>query len=155
MEIVFEDCQLELNEAVARKAKVYEGQESVGTYHHSVIAITKRGSTKSVCYFCEPKFVPVDENGKPSAPPLPTTALASAVMSRHIGNWVVIHTDGAEAYASAIARLADEGFAVLHDYVGPSNGQYSAFGRHDVTDHGAGTTVIWPKLAQPTRGASE
>ena len=55
------------------------------------------------------------------------------MLAKHFGNYVILHTDGAEAYAAAIQKLKDEGCTVLHDSVIHSQGQYTAFGRHDVT----------------------
>ena len=138
--MVFENCQVEIDESVIRKEKVYEttvggGKVRTGTVHHSVVAMTKRGSTKTILYFCQPKFVRVAESGKPSAPPLPTTAMALMVLAKHLGNFVVVHTDGAEAYASAVARLKAEGFVLVHDYVVHSKHQFTAFGKHDVSEH--------------------
>ena len=137
--MVFENCQVEIDESVIRKEKVYAevngAKVRTGTWHHAVVALTKRGSTKTVLYLCKPKFVPVSASGKPSAPPLPTTSMALRILSKHLGKWVVVHTDGAEAYASAVARLKSEGFAIVHDFVVHSNHQYTAFGRHDVSEH--------------------
>ena len=134
----FEDCQLEANETVVRKERVYEdsadGKRRVGTWHHSVVALTRRGSTQGVAYLCEPKFVPVDDSGKPSPPSLPSVALVLPILSRHLGNRVVLHTDGAEAYSAACTQLRTEGWAVVHDHVVHSQGQYTAFGRHIVTE---------------------
>lgn len=58
--------------------------------------------------------------------------------AKHFGDNVVLHTDGASAYAGACKALQAEGFVVLHDSVVHSQGQYTAFGRHDVT-----TDVAW------------
>ena len=136
--IIFEDCQVEANESVVRKERVYDtadGQQRVGTIHHSVVALTRRGSTQTVAYLCEPKYVPVnEETGKPSPPSLPSTALVLPLLTRHLGNRVVLHTDGAEAYAAAIKQLQEEGWAVVHDNVVHSHGQWTAFGRHNVTE---------------------
>jgi hypothetical protein len=71
--VVFEKCQVEADETVVRKEKVYEekpGQPKrrIGTIHHSVSGLTQRGSTKQVLYLCEPKIVPVDAKGKSPLP---------------------------------------------------------------------------------------
>ena len=139
LQVVFEDCQVEADESVIRKERVYktEGDGSkkrVGTIHHSVICLTQRGSTKFVAYLCEPKFVPVAASGKPSPPALPSVELVMLLLSKHFGKWVVLHTDGAEAYQGACARLAREGYTVVQDHVVHSQGQWTAFGRHDVTE---------------------
>ena len=107
-----------------------------GTTHHSVICLTQRGSTKTVMYMCEPKFVPVDAHGKPSAPPLPTTETVLLLLRKHFGQNVVLHTDGAEAYEAACKMLKSEGFTVVHDSVIHSKGQFTAFGRHAVAEDG-------------------
>ena len=80
-----------------------------------------------------PKFVPVDAHGKSGPPPLPNNLLAYALCSQHLGDFVVLHTDGAEAYRNACKRLQGEGCRVVHDYVVHSRHQYTAFGRHDVS----------------------
>lgn len=135
---IFSDCQVEADESVVRKERVYEinsegNKIRTGTIHHSVICLTQRGSTKQVLYLCEPKFVPVSASGKPSPPALPSTDLVLPMLTKHFGQHVVLHTDGAEAYAAACAALKSEGFSVVHDHVVHSVGQFSAFGRHDVT----------------------
>lgn len=135
-------AQVEADETVVRKEKVYEdlpdgGKKRTGTWHHSILGLTKRGSTKTVLYMCEPHFVPVDKNGKPSPPKLPTVDLVLPVLSKHFGNFVVLHTDGADAYRSACQHLRREGYTVVQDHVVHSRGQYTAFGRHDVTDNPA------------------
>ena len=81
----------------------------------------------------EPKFVPVDSRGKPGPPSLPSTDLVLPMLCKHFGQRVVLHTDGAEAYAAACKALANEGCKVLHDSVIHSQGQYTAFHKHDVT----------------------
>ena len=135
---IFEDCQVEADESVVRKEKTYsqskDGQKvRTGTVHHSVICLTQRGSTKQVMYLLEPHWVPVAESGKPSPPSLPTVDLVLPMLSKHFGDHVVFHTDGAQAYAAACKALKAEGYSVVHDSVCHSKGQYSAFGRHDVT----------------------
>ena len=55
------------------------------------------------------------------------------MLTKHVGKHVVLHNDGADAYRSACEHLAREGFSVVQDHVVHSAGQYSAFGRHDVT----------------------
>ena len=52
----------------------------------------------------------------------------------HFGEHVVLHTDGAEAYRRACVFFRKEGYTVLQDHVVHSQGQYTAFGRHDVSD---------------------
>ena len=83
-------------------------------------------------YSCEPKFVPVDQRGKPSPPSLPTCDLVLPMLTKHFGEFVVLHTDGADAYRSCCAKLQSEGFTVVQDHVVHSQGQWSAFGRHAV-----------------------
>ena len=135
--VVFESCQVEADETVIRKERVYmatsNGRVRVGTIHHSVIALTQRGSTRMVVYMSEPRFVPVSDSGKPSPPPLPTIALIQPLLSKHLGKFVILHTDGAEAYAAVCKSLQAEGLQVVHDSVVHSQGQYTAFGRHDVS----------------------
>ena len=138
-ELVFSNCQVEADETVVRKERIYEiGPDGTkrrsGTIHHSVLGLMQRGSTKAVLYFAEPKFVPVAENGKPSPPSLPTTSLVLPMLAKHFGKWVVLHTDGAEAYAAACRLMRLDGFSVRHDSVAHSRGQFTAFGRHDVSD---------------------
>ena len=138
--VLFENCQIEADETVIRKERVYEKAEKdmprkrIGTYHHSIIGLTKRGSTLSVLYMCEPAFVAVDSNGKPGPPKPPSGSLARALLAKHLGNFVVLHTDGAKAYSSACKRLVAEGFTVVQDSVNHSDAQWVAFGRHDLTD---------------------
>ena len=98
----FEHCQVEADETAIRKERIYEVGEGgtkklVGTKHHSVMCLTGRGSTQTVVYGSEPVFVPVDKNRKQSRPPLPTTELVLPMLSRHFGDCVVLHTDGADA----------------------------------------------------------
>jgi hypothetical protein len=136
--LVFEDCQVEADETVVRKEKVYDtaadgARRRVGTRHHSVITLTQRGSTRQVCYLMEPRFVPVDSRGKPSPPALPSVELVLPMLSKHFGKHVVLHTDGADAYRSACEQLKKEGYSVVQDHVVHSQGQYTAFGRHDVS----------------------
>lgn len=137
--LVFELCQVEADETVVRKEKVYKqlpdgGKERTGTVHHSVICLTQRGSTKQVMYMCEPNFVPVAESGKPSPPSLPSIDLVLPMMSKHFGDFVVLHTDGADAYRAACEHLKHEGYLVVQDHVVHSKAQWSAFGRHEVDD---------------------
>ena len=120
-----------------RKERIYRTEPDssrvrISTIHHSVICLTQRGSTKQLMYLTEPKEVPVAASGKPSPPALPTVHLVLPMLSKHFGDQVVFHTDGAEAYASAVKQLQAEGYSVVHDFVVHSRGQYSAFGRHDV-----------------------
>ena len=136
--LVFEDCQVEADETVIRKERVYETlpngeKRRIGTWHHSIIGLTQRGSTKTVVYMAEPHFVRVDARGKPSPPSLPTTHLILPLLTKHFGKFVILHTDGAEAYRSACEHLKREGYKVVHDSVIHSQGQYTAFGRHDVS----------------------
>ena len=112
--LVFSHCQVEADETVVRKEKEYRTNPDrtktrIGTTHHNVICLTQRGSTKCCMYVCEPKFVPVDEKGKPSPPAPPSTALVLPMLAKHLGEHVVLHTDGAEAYAAACALLQEEG----------------------------------------------
>ena len=50
--MVFEQCQVELDECALRKERVYsmvDGEKvRTGTIHHSVVAVTRRGSSKTV-----------------------------------------------------------------------------------------------------------
>jgi hypothetical protein len=136
--LVFENCQVEADESVIRKEKVYDHRPDgtkvrTGTIHHSVICLTQRGSTKLLAYLCEPKFVPVAASGKPSAPALPSVELVLPLLSKHFGKWIVFHTDGAAAYTAACKCLQGEGFTVVHDHVVHSKGQWTAFGQHDVS----------------------
>ena len=62
-------------------------------------------------------FVPVDQRGKLSPPPLPTTEFVLPMPSRHFGDCVALHTDGADAYRAACEQLKAEGFSVVHDHV--------------------------------------
>jgi hypothetical protein len=137
--MIFENCQVEANETVVRKEKVYatlpdKSKVRTGTIHHSVICLTQRGSTKQLMYLCEPKEVAIAASGKPSPPALPSVALVLPMLAKHFGNFVVLHTDGAPAYASACAKLQEEGFSVVQDHVVHSQQQWSAFGRHVVDD---------------------
>jgi hypothetical protein len=137
-ELTFDDCQIEADETVVRKERVYAQEPGgpkvrTGTWHHSVICLTQRGSTKQVMYMCEAKFVAVAQSGKPSAPSLPSVDLVLPLLSTHFGRYVVLHTDGADAYRSACEQLKAEGYLVVQDHVVHSKGQYSAFGRHDVS----------------------
>ena len=135
---MFESCQAEAAETVVRKERIYivkpTGEKvRIGTRHHSVICLTQRGSTKTVMYMVEPKFVPVDDRGKPPPPSLPSTKLVLPLLRKHFGNFVVLHTDGAEAYSGACEMLRHEGYTVVPDSVIHSHGQCTAFGRHAVT----------------------
>ena len=139
---MFEHCQVEADESVIRKEKIYARKadgalERTGTKHHSVIVLTQRGSTKQVLYLCDPQTVQVDSRGKPSPPPPPSTALVLPLVSKHFGECVVLHTDGADAYRQAVVKFQEEGFAVVHDSVNHSKGQYTAFGRHVPDEGGA------------------
>ena len=135
--VVFECCQLEADETVVRKEKVYRKQTNgskvrTGTIHHSVLCLTQRGSTKQVMYLCEPKFVAVAASGKPSPPALPSVQLLLPVVSKHFGQFVALHSDGAEAYAAVCKKLREEGFTVVQDHVVHSAQQWTAFGKHVV-----------------------
>ena len=137
-DVVFENYQVEADETVVREERVYEDDESgnnlrAGIFHHLVICLTQRGRPKQVLYPCEPKFVPVAAGGKPSPPPLPTVDLLLPVLSKHLGQYVVLHTGGAEAYSAACKRLQEKGATVVRDHVVHSQGQWTAFGRQDVT----------------------
>ena len=135
--LVFSNCQIEIDESVIRKERVYDktgiGRKRVATIHHSVLVMSQRGSTRQVLYVMEPKRVEVDAQGKPGPPPPPSDAMVVQVLLKHLGDFVVVHTDGAPAYRSACARLVAEGFMIVHDYVVHSDHQYTAFGRHDLT----------------------
>ena len=136
--LIFEDCQVEADETIIRKERVYEtlpnGKKCrTGTIHHSIIGRTQGVSTKTVVYMAEPHFVPVDAKGKPSPPSLPTTHLILPLLTKHFGKFVILHTDGAEAYRSACEHLKREGYKVVQDSVVHSQGQYTAFGRHDLS----------------------
>ena len=138
-DLVFKNCQLEADESVVRKERVYDSpppgvaRTRIGTWHHSVVILTKRGSTQQLLYMCRPKFVAVDKRGKPGPPALPTNEFAVHLLSKHLGGFVVLHTDGAQAYSCACERLRQEGWRVLHDSVIHSDHQYTAFGRHDLS----------------------
>ncbi len=60
---VFEHCQIEVNETVVRKERLYEARgpgeprKRIGTKHHCIVGLTQRGSTKTVMYMCAPKEV--------------------------------------------------------------------------------------------------
>ena len=136
---IFQNCQLEADETLIRKQKVYQvrpdgSKVRIGTRHRSVICLTQRGSTKQFMYMCEPKFVPVSASGKPSPPSLPTVALVLPLLSKHFGEYVELHTDGAEDYDSACKILQEEGHKVVQDHVMHRKHQWSAFGRHIVCE---------------------
>ena len=76
---------------------------------------------------------PWTPEARPSPPALPSAELALPVLSKHFGKHVVLHTDGADAYRSACEQLQKEGYSVVQDHVVHSQGQYTAFGRHDVS----------------------
>ena len=123
--LVFEDCQVEADETVIRKGRVYKTlpigeKRHIGTIHHSIIGLTQRGSTKTVVYMAEPHVVPVDAKGKPSPPSLPTTHLVLPLLTKHFGKFVMLRTDGAEAYRSAREHLKKEGYKVAQDSVIPA-----------------------------------
>ena len=113
--IVFSDCQVEADESVVRNERVYtapaKGQprQRTGTSHHSVIVLSQRGSPRQVLYSCTPNFVPVSESGKPSPPSLPTIDLVLPLLAKHFGKFVVLHTDGAEAYKGRVRSVAGRG----------------------------------------------
>ena len=145
--LVFNNCQVEADDTVVRKERHYEtskdvGKRRIGTTHHSIVCLTQRGSTRQCVYFCEPKFVPVADSGKPSPPALPSVALVKPLLSRHVGQHVVLHTDGAEAYASACRELQSEGYTVLHDHVVHSQKQWTAFGKHYVDQSWEGCDMV-------------
>ena len=149
--MVFESCQVEADETVVRKERVCEpaeggGRVRSGTIHHSVICLTQRGSTKQLMYMCEPKFVRVDSNGKPSPPSLPSVELVLPMLSKHFGDCVVLHTDGADAYRSACEQLRKEGYSVVQDHVVHSHGQWTAFGRHDVSEDPKWESCVFAQL---------
>ena len=71
------------------------GRVNVG---HSVICFTQGGSTSTVIYLLEPKFVPIDAAVKASSSAPPSTDMVSLLLRRHFGDHVVRPTDAAEAY---------------------------------------------------------
>jgi len=98
-----------MDETAVRKVPTY-GADGVrtGTTHYPVFGMRQRGSRKTVLYMMQPKWVPVSEAGKPSPCPQPSDDELEPWIDLHIGDFVVIHTDGAKVRAKHVfASLLD------------------------------------------------
>ena len=71
---------------VIRKERIHEVSEGgtkkrIGTKHHSVMCLTRRGSTQTVVYASEPVFIPVDKRAFTSAITHDRVCAADAIAS--------------------------------------------------------------------------
>lgn len=110
-------CHVEIDEAVVRKTKLYANGVRVGTIHWAVFAMRKRGSLDGVAYCLQPRSVPVSTDGKPASLPPPDASELLPYLDLHIGDYVILHTDGARAYSKLIPELLRSRALVLHDAV--------------------------------------
>ena len=127
-------CEVELDESLLKRVKVY-GEDGVrtGTIHHAAFAMRQRGSRKTVAYLMEPRFVPVKaDNGAASASSPPSAAELLPWLKKHVGDWVVIHCDGARAYASLLEEILRDRAHVYMDAVDHGGHQWTRFQRHAV-----------------------
>ena len=135
-------AEVEVDETCVRKVHVKDPYIGtlLGTWHYSFFAMKLRGSRRGVVYAMEPRFVEASENGKPSAPPPPKADEVGPWILKHVGNWVILHSDGAGAYpkvlALALARQAPDGSQatpqIWLDQVDHSGSQFTRFHRHNV-----------------------
>jgi len=130
--------EIEGDEAVLRKERTFDDDGvRVGTIHHSVFGFCSRTSTRAIYYPREPRFVAADRRGKPGPPPLPEINELQPLFDKHLRSGLVLHSDGAPAYASCTGVLRERGVGIVHDYVNHSCRQYRGFTRH-VTEGLAG-----------------
>jgi hypothetical protein len=123
-------CEVEADEAVLKKVPIYDQGVRTGTVHFAAFCMRQRGSRKTVAYMMQPKFVPVAESGKPSALPPPCAEELRPWIERHVGDFVVFHTDGARAYGRVIQSLTEDKVRLLHDAVDHTAYQWTRFQRH-------------------------
>ena len=83
--------------------------------------MVQRGSRKMVMYTMKPRFVPVAESGKPLAAPQPRVEEVLPWIDLHIGDHVVLHTDGTKAYGPIIMEMGRRRKCVTCDSVNHSD----------------------------------
>ena len=89
----------------------------------------QHGSRKMVLYMMKPRWVPVSEVGKPSSVPPVEAEEIAPWFDLHVGDHVIIHTDGAGAYATVIRELLRTRGCILHDSVSHTSRVPSCPGR--------------------------
>ena len=135
-----EPVEVEIDEAVVKKVPTYDHYlgERTGTEHHAVFAMRQRGSLRTVAYLMEPRWVPVRKNTESgSALPPPSVAELRPWIEKHVGDWVVLHADGARAYPLLVEEIVSQspGRHIFVDQVCHSEHQWTKFHRHPVDDH--------------------
>ena len=114
-------CEVEVDECAVKKKYVrdpYLGQ-IVGTWHYCVFAM-------------KPRFVEASASGKPSPPRPPSEEELGPWIARRLGQWCVVHADGAQAYPAIIAEILKATNNVYLDQVDHSGYQFTRFHRHTV-----------------------
>ena len=126
-------AEVEADEAVLKKVKLYdENGQRTGTMHYRAFCLRQRGSTKTACYMMAPSIVPVACSGKPSPAAQVSAEELRPWLAAHLGNYVVLHTDGARAYASVIQAMCvePERSHLAHDAVDHCAKQWTRFQKH-------------------------
>ena len=130
-------AEVELDETLVKKQAVYEGNVKVGTYHHCVFGMRKRGSRQTVLYLMEPRFVPVKiSDGSGSSFPPPSVEELRGFLMTHVGDWTVLHCDGARAYPGLLEQLLQNASCVFVDQVNHGQQQWTRFQRHTTSTAG-------------------
>ena len=127
-------CELEADEARVKKKYVRDPSSGkiVGTWHYCVFGLKQRGSRKTAAYVMKPRYVEASSEGKPSPPPQPTIDELGPWITRHVGDWCVVHADGAQAYPAIIAEILKDTPHVFCDQVDHTGHQFTKFHRHTV-----------------------
>ena len=127
-------AEVEVDEACFRKVPTYDTYtgERTGTMHHSAFVLTQRGSCKAVVYMLSPRFVPLRVDGAPAAVPPPGADEILPYLQTHVGDWCILHCDGARAYASLLEDLLGTRKQVFLDQVNHQGHQWTRFVRHAV-----------------------
>ena len=129
-------CHVELDETVVKKVRMFQDGERVGTMHHAVFAMVQRNSRKAVIYVLEPRPVHIRrDNAAGSATPPPSVDEILPFLQRHVGDWVVLHTDKARAYPSLLDQILLDRRNVFMDSVNHGQKQWTCFCRHIVSGH--------------------
>ena len=120
-------AEIELDETAIKKVPFFDGDERTGTMHHSIFGMKQRGSRKCVLYMLQPRFVPLRVDGAGASVPPPSVDEILPFLQTHIGDWCVIHCDGARAYAALLEDLLATRDQVFLDQVDHSGHQWTRF----------------------------
>eukprot|EP00973_Karenia_brevis_P074673 10376368-Karenia_brevis.AAC.1 len=82
-----------------------------------------------------PRFVPMRVDGAPPATPPPDAEEVLPYLQTHVGDWCILHCDGARAYAGLLEDLMSTRTQIFIDQVNHEEHQWTRFQRHPVEGH--------------------